>query len=120
MLLAEHDDPEVLLAVGDPTGAAMLVMTHDHQLDQTVIEWALRSGFGFVGGVGSRAKAAKTRQRLESKGFVAADVERVRMPLGVAIHARSPGEIAVAIAAELVAVRARRLGRERPERTSGS
>lgn len=88
----------------DPRGAC-LVMTHDHALDQRAIEWALRRGFAFVGGVGSRAKAERTRQRLEAKGFSEADRARVRMPIGAAIEARTPDEIAVAIAAELIAWR---------------
>ncbi len=90
----------------DPRGVC-LVMTHDHQLDQAAIEWALRRGFAFVGGVGSRAKAERTRQRLEAKGFSEADRERVRMPIGVDIGARLPDEIAVSIAAEMVAWRKR-------------
>ncbi|MBX3227565.1 MAG: XdhC family protein [Labilithrix sp.] len=88
----------------DPRGAC-LVMTHDHALDQRVIEWALGRGFAFVGGVGSRAKAERTRQRLEVKGFAKDDRERVRMPLGAAIGARTPDEIAIAIAAEMIAWR---------------
>lgn len=83
----------------------VLSMTHDHQLDQHVIEWALREGFAFVGGVGSRAKAARTRTRLVAKGFDARDVERFRMPVGADIGARAPVEIAVAIVAELIAWR---------------
>lgn len=88
----------------DPRGAC-LVMTHDHALDQAAVEWALRRGFAFVGGVGSRAKAERTRQRLEAKGFPEADRARLRMPVGLDIGARLPDEIAVAIAAELVAWR---------------
>jgi xanthine dehydrogenase accessory factor len=84
---------------------AVLVMTHQHQLDQEAVEWALKEGYAFVGGVGSRAKIARTRARLEAKGFSAEDVARVRMPLGVAIGARLPEEIAVSIAAELIAWR---------------
>jgi xanthine dehydrogenase accessory factor len=83
-------------------GAYVLVMTHDHVLDQDAIEWALRTGYPFVGGIGSRAKAERTRARLIAKGFAPADIERVRMPLGLAIGARSPEEIAVAVAAELI------------------
>jgi xanthine dehydrogenase accessory factor len=79
-----------------------LTMTHDHGLDQDVIEWGLRRGFAFVGGVGSRAKAERTRQRLEHKGFPKEQQERVRMPVGLDIGARLPAEIALAIAAELV------------------
>ncbi len=82
-----------------------LVMTHDHALDQRAIEWALKRGFAYVGGVGSRAKAERTRQRLEAKGFSEADRARVRMPIGVDIGARSPTEIAVAIVAEMIAWR---------------
>ncbi|APR87145.1 Xanthine and CO dehydrogenases maturation factor, XdhC/CoxF family protein [Minicystis rosea] len=105
----DHDDPETLHAFPADLGrAAALVMTHDHALDQVVIEWALGRGFGFVGGVGSRAKAVRTRDRLEAKGFSAADIARVRMPVGVDIGARAPAEIGVAIAAELVAWRASR------------
>lgn len=111
---AEHDDAELRkLLPQDLSRSVMFVMTHDHQLDQAAIEWALRQGFGLVGGVGSRAKAARTRDRLEAKGFAQEDIARVRMPLGVDIGARSPAEIGVAIAAELVAWRARLLGPER-------
>lgn len=94
---------ELRAAVG--ARGAVLVMTHDHQRDQDAIEWALREGYAFVGGVGSRAKLVKTRARLEAKGFSAEDIARVRMPLGVDVGARSPAEIAVAIAAEMVAWR---------------
>ncbi|HRI68119.1 MAG TPA: XdhC/CoxI family protein, partial [Polyangium sp.] len=111
VLNAEHDDPVVRQSLPqDLSRVAGLVMTHDHQLDQAAIEWAIGAGFGFVGGVGSRAKAAKTRARLEAKGFSEADVGRVRMPLGVDIGARSPAEIGVAIAAEIVAWRASMTG----------
>jgi xanthine dehydrogenase accessory factor len=110
LLLGDHDDPEVMVGLPADAGrAAALVMTHDHALDQAVIEWALGRGFGFVGGVGSRAKAARTRDRLEAKGFAPADIARVRMPVGVEVGARSPAEIGVSIAAELVAWRAARV-----------
>jgi xanthine dehydrogenase accessory factor len=90
----------------DPRGIC-LVMTHDHTLDQRAIEWALRRGFAFVGGIGSRAKAERTRQRLEAKGFPKSDRARVRMPLGLDIGSRTPEEIAVAVAAEMIAWRKR-------------
>ncbi len=116
---ADHDDPEVSASLPADLGrAAALVMTHDHQLDQAAIEWAVGKGFGFVGGVGSRAKAARTRTRLEAKGVSPADVARVRMPLGVDIGARSPAEIGVAIAAELIAWRAGLLGARRATRAN--
>jgi xanthine dehydrogenase accessory factor len=88
-----------------PAHGGVLVMTHDHALDQEVVEWALGRGFAFVGGVGSRAKAKRTRDRLVHRGFGEADVARVRMPIGVDVGARLPEEIAVAIAAEMIAWR---------------
>jgi xanthine dehydrogenase accessory factor len=90
-----------------PVTAALLVMTHDHRLDQEAIEWGLRRGLAFVGGVGSRAKARRTRDRLTAKGFADADVGRVRMPLGIDIGARLPDEIAISIVSELIAWRQR-------------
>lgn len=87
----------------------ILVMTHDHALDQRVIEWAVTKNFPYVGGVGSRAKAIRVRERLRHKGFSEEACERVRMPIGVDIGARLPEEIAVAIAAELVAYRRKTL-----------
>ncbi len=117
VICADHDDPEVLASLGaSPTRAFALVMTHDHQLDQAVIGWAIDNRFAYVGGVGSRAKAQRTRERLRARGVADHDVDRVRMPVGVDIGARRPAEIAVAIAAELVEVRAglEGLARKRP------
>ena len=100
-VVGEYDD----VGRAFPPHAAVLVMTHDHALDQEVVEWALRRGFAYVGGVGSRAKAKRTRDRLAAKGFPEADRARVRMPIGVDVGARLPAEIAVAIAAEMIAWR---------------
>ena len=93
------------LAEALPRRGAVLAMTHDHQRDQDAVEWALREGYAYVGAVGSRAKAARTAARLEARGFSEADRARVNIPLGVKIGARSPAEIAVSIAAALVAWR---------------
>jgi xanthine dehydrogenase accessory factor len=100
-VVGDHDD----VAAAMPAHGAVLVMTHDHALDQDVIEWALKRGFAYVGGVGSRAKAQRTRDRLEAKGYPEEDRARVRMPIGIDIGARLPDEIAVAICAEMVAWR---------------
>ncbi len=105
--------PGVKCEVGDyddvgaafPKSSVFLVMTHDHALDQQAVEWGLRRGFAYVGGVGSRAKAQRTRDRLAAKGFGEEDVARVRMPVGVDIGARLPDELAASIAAELIAWR---------------
>lgn len=108
LLEAQHDDPRVLAALGAPPArAAAIVTTHDHELDARVVEWALRSGFAFVGGVGSRTKAARLRAVLDGHGL---DASAVRMPLGVDVGARLPAEIAVSIAAEMIRWRHGMLG----------
>lgn len=106
LLHAAHDEPAVLQALGAPAAqCAALVMTHDHELDAVALEWAVRCGFAFVGGVGSQRKAQQLVRRLTGAGMAPADVGRVRMPLGVEIGARTPAEIGVAITAELIAWR---------------
>lgn len=112
-----HDDAGVLAALGEAAGgAALLAMTHDHELDERVVTWALRRGFAFVGGVGSRSKAARLRRHLAADGLPEEEVARLRMPLGTPIGARSPAEIAVSIAGELVAWRAGLADRSEPTR----
>jgi xanthine dehydrogenase accessory factor len=106
VLQTDHDDPLVLGSLGPVERAALLVATHDHALDQDVIAWGINRGIGWVGGVGSRRKAVRTRERLALRGVSAPDVARVKMPVGLPIGARRPTEIAVSIAAELIAWRA--------------
>ncbi|MBC7543574.1 MAG: XdhC family protein [Candidatus Sericytochromatia bacterium] len=83
-----------------------LVMTHDHRLDEMAIAVALPKAFGFVGGVGSRAKAARIKARLELRGLAPDQIGRLVMPIGLDIGARLPAEIAVAIAAQLISLKA--------------
>ena len=81
------------------------VLTHDHGLDQDLVEILLKKPFRYLGMIGSQRKAEKLKARLEQTGFEAAQIARVKSPMGLAIGAQSPQEIAVAIVAELVAVR---------------
>jgi xanthine dehydrogenase accessory factor len=110
IIQVEHREHDERLESGNNRAldrGVLLVMTHDHNLDAEVVEWGLRGQFDFIGGVGSRAKHARLLQRLEAKGIVPR--LPIRMPVGLAIGARSPAEIAIAIAAELVAYRTKRL-----------
>jgi xanthine dehydrogenase accessory factor len=114
-LLTEERFPGVERLVGDPREAArsapaggrvfVCVMTHDHALDQELLELLLPRPFGYVGVIGSRRKAERCRQQLASKQFAPEAVARLRSPMGVEIGAQSPEEIGLSIAAELVAVR---------------
>ena len=81
-------------------------MTSGHEHDFEVLEQVLRKDFAYLGCMGSRAKAAALRTKLLAAGFSDADVDRVKTPIGLSIGSETPEEIAVSIAAELIAVRA--------------
>ena len=66
----------------------------------------LRSGAKYLGCIGSRKKLALCRDKLLSDGFTQEEYARLHAPIGLAIGAETPAEIAVAVAAEMIAVRA--------------
>ena len=104
---ALHDGaPEDFLRAleSDPSDYA-IVVTHDHALDQVLVQELLRRPLRFVGLVGSVPKRNKFVQRLRARGFAERDIARLRCPLGVNVGAATPEEIAVSIVAELVAER---------------
>lgn len=82
------------------------VATHDHALDEEVLLALGDRPLQFVGLIGSARKALRFRERLAQRGLAPASVARVQCPMGLAIGAQSPEEIAVAVVAELVRVRA--------------
>ena len=82
-----------------------VVVTHEHALDQRLVERMLQAPPRFLGMVGSLAKRAKFGLRLRAKGFGDETIARLRSPLGLAIGAATPEEIAVSVMAELVAAR---------------
>jgi xanthine dehydrogenase accessory factor len=85
--------------------AYVVIATREHAIDQRLLEFCLTKPTRFLGVIGSPRKATMQRDRLLAKGFDANAIERVRCPIGVDIGAETPAEIAVSIAAELVATR---------------
>ena len=102
-LCVEPVEAEVGLA---PAGASYLVLTHSHELDLRICEAILRRGdFGFLGLIGSRTKRARFARRLADRGLPAPLVERIVCPIGLpGIVGKDPGVIAVAAAAQLLAL----------------
>lgn len=86
-------------------GDFVVVTTHDHALDQRLLQLLLPKPFRFVGMVGSLAKQRKFALRLRARGFTDDQIALMRTPLGLAIGAQTPEEIAVSVLAELIAVR---------------
>lgn len=96
----------------------VVIVTRDHQQDQTLVEELLPLELAYLGLIGSRRKILMFRQRLVNKGFSAERLARVHAPIGLNIGAQTPAEIAVAIAAELIAVRAARRERNQAGATT--
>jgi len=90
----------------------ILIVTRSHAFDLQVLRQALGTGAGYIGMIGSRHKWKTLSAVLELEGFGKDDLERVICPVGLAIGASSPEEIAISIAAELVRFRSgQRTGR---------
>jgi xanthine dehydrogenase accessory factor len=81
------------------------VVSHDHALDQRLVQILIRRPLRFLGMIGSRAKQRKFVQRLRGHGCSDAEIARLHTPLGLAIGAATPEEIAVSVLAQLIAVR---------------
>lgn len=82
-----------------------VVVTHDHQLDERILEQCLARDWRYLGMIGSRAKAHRIIGRLVAKGADPDRLAAVHCPIGLSLGAREPGEIAVSVVAELIAVR---------------
>lgn len=83
----------------------LIVTTHDHALDQRLVQLLLPMPAKFTGMVGSVAKQRKFALRLRARGFSDDMITRLRTPLGLSLGARTPEEIAVSVLAELISVR---------------
>src|SRR5699024_7785109 len=84
----------------------VVIMTPGHQGDYEILRQVLRTPARYIGCIGSRRKIAATRERLLADGFSEADFARVHAPIGLDIGGETPQEIALSVAAQLVACRA--------------
>ena len=94
------DDAMAALGLDARTGVAAL--THDPRIDDPALAAALNSPAFYVGALGSRKTQAARRSRLREAGFGAAELARIRGPIGLPIGAATPEEIAVAVLAEAI------------------
>jgi xanthine dehydrogenase accessory factor len=92
---------EALAAFKPDRRTAVVTLTHDPKLDDPALAAALRSKAFYIGALGSRKTHATRLARLKEQGFGAADIARIHGPVGLAIGAVSPAEIALSILAEI-------------------
>jgi xanthine dehydrogenase accessory factor len=100
-LMAEWPQDAIPKLALDPF-TAVAALTHDPKIDDGALAAALRAECFYVGALGSRKTQAKRVERLRALGLDERQVARIRGPIGLAIGAQSPAEIAVSVLAEVI------------------
>jgi xanthine dehydrogenase accessory factor len=82
---------------------AFVAVTHDPKIDDPALLHAFERDCFYIGALGSRKTHAKRADRLKAQGATDANIASIHAPIGLAIGAISPGEVAVAIMAQITA-----------------
>jgi len=108
-LVAEWPE-EAIAEVAPDHQTAIVVLTHDDKFDEPALLAALRTEAFYIGALGSRRNQERRRERLLEAGASEDDLARISGPCGLDVGAESQAETALAILAEVLAVRAGRDG----------
>ena len=101
-LIAEWPD-EALPPLNIDSYTAFVALTHDPKIDDPALLHAFARDCFYIGALGSRKTHAKRGERLKAQGAKESDIAKIHAPIGLAIGAVSPAEIAVSIMAEITA-----------------
>ncbi len=96
---------DVVLSMNMDAHCAVVALTHDPKLDDMALLEALKSPAFYIGALGSKKNNDNRRQRLAEFDLSTEEIARLRGPVGLKIGSKTPPEIAVAILAEMTAVR---------------
>ncbi|GAB4406675.1 MAG: XdhC/CoxI family protein [Bryobacter sp.] len=83
----------------------VIIVTRGHRDDMRVLRWAITTPARYIAMIGSRRKVIAVLREFEKEGMSREDFERIHAPMGLEIGAITPEEIAVSVAAEMIAVR---------------
>ena len=92
---------EILPRLAPDRRTAIVTLTHDPKIDDPALTAALKSQAFYIGALGSGKTHAARTHRLQKAGFSESEIARIRGPVGLAIGALTPAEIAVSILAEI-------------------
>ena len=84
---------------------AICVLTHDHKFDVPLLKVALETPASYIGAMGAKRTTEARNERLRGEGVTEEELARIHAPIGLRIGSRTPEEVAVAVAAEIVATR---------------
>ena len=98
--------PEVALnELGIDNRTAVVTLTHDPKLDDSALNAVLKSKAFYIGSLGSKKTHKARVQRLKIANFSEDEIQRIHGPIGLAIGAKSPQEIAISIISEIITIR---------------
>jgi xanthine dehydrogenase accessory factor len=100
---------DAVLEIKPDGHTAIVAVTHDPKLDDMALLEALKSDAFYVGALGSERNQEKRRERMRLFDLSEMDIATLRGPVGLQIGSRTPAEIAIAILAELIQIRAQQL-----------
>jgi xanthine dehydrogenase accessory factor len=96
---------EVLEKMDLNPSTSIAVLTHDPKFDEPTLKTILSRNVGYIGAIGSHKTSIERAERLKKQGCTDEQLKRIHGPIGLNIGATVPEEIALAIMAEIVAVR---------------
>ena len=83
----------------------LVLITREHKYDYLLLKQLLGTEYAYLGMIGSRRRTSQVKQRLIDEGFSTAEIEKLYSPIGLAIGAQTPAEIAISIMAEIIRTR---------------
>lgn len=86
----------------DAERAYVAIMTHRHDFDEALVAALVRKPLRYLGLIGSEPKWNRFKMRLTERGYTAEELARVKCPIGIDVGGKSPREVAISIAAELL------------------
>jgi xanthine dehydrogenase accessory factor len=96
---------EALAKIRIDSRTYIAILTHDPKFDEPALVAALDRPARYVGAIGSRKTSLDRRERLRERGLTEEQLARIHAPIGLNIGGKTPEEIALSIAAEIISVR---------------
>lgn len=103
VIAAEYEDAFAQLQVN--SSSYLIIVTRGHRDDMRVLRWAITTEARYIAMIGSKRKVIGVLREFEKEGLPREQFERIHAPMGLEIGAITPEEIAVSVAAEMIAVR---------------
>jgi xanthine dehydrogenase accessory factor len=100
-----HSYEQIADHIPSAPNAYVVVMTLGYAFDKIVIQQLLDKDFKYFGVLGSKAKMATLMRELTAEGYDEKRLQQIHTPIGLPINSRTPEEIAVSIAAEIISVK---------------